>query len=41
MQNYIYKTIYFWKEPGTRLLVHVLGNINRTGAGNLTIEPVY
>ena len=41
MQNCIYKTIYFWKELGTRKPVQVLGNINRTGSGNFTIETVY
>ena len=30
--------IYFWKEPKIRVPVQVLGNINRTGSGNLTIE---
>ena len=41
VQNCIYKTINFWKEPETRLPVQVLGNINITGAGNLTLETVY
>jgi hypothetical protein len=40
-KNCIYKTIYFWKELGTRKPVQVLGNISRTGSGNLTIETVY